>query len=108
MKKHVMLGVYSPGNTCCVLICLLPFDKLEPDDLEPSDFRHYSTNWCGCDSIERTLELRHLSLTGREFKLKKPLQFHGEDHDCGHVYPWTMLVDTIKEVQVDEDQNSKV
>lgn len=101
MKRYRTLGVYSPGNTCCILSCLLPFDELDPDNLESSDFRHSSTNWCGCDSVDRTLAVEHLSLTGREIKLKKPLHFYGEDHDCGHIYPWSMSIDTIKEVKRD-------
>ena len=43
MNKHTMLGVN--GNYCCILHCLLPFDELDLDKLESSDFTHKSTNW---------------------------------------------------------------
>ena len=49
MTKHTMLGVN--GNYCCILHCLLPFDELDLDKLESSDFTCDSTNWNGRDTI---------------------------------------------------------
>lgn len=97
MKKYKFLGMNTADNKCCVLSCMIPFDKLIPDELEASDFSHYSTNWGGRDDIERTLKLEGLQLTGKKILLKEPLAFSGEDHDSGFRYGWTISVDVIAE-----------
>ena len=99
MTKHMMLGVNE--NYCCVLYCLFSFDDLELDKLESSDFTHKSTNWCGRDTVERTLTLMKMKKTGRYYKLETPLIFMGNDCDCGHVYPWEFEVTEIWEVTND-------
>lgn len=96
MKKHVMLGV--TGNQCCLLISLLSFSSLTPEEVEASDFIHDSTNWCGCDSIERTLKLKKLVATGNKITLPHHITFHGYDEDWGHTYPWEFRVNEIHEV----------
>lgn len=96
MTKHAMLGVN--GNYCCILHCLLPFDELDLDKLESSDFTCDSTNWNGRDTIERTLALMELKKTGRKYELKRPLVYMGNDYDCGHVYHWKFEVTEIWEV----------
>lgn len=96
MTKHTMLGVN--GNYCCILYCLLPFDELDLDKLESSDFMHGSTNWNGCDTIDRTLVLKRLKKTDRKHELKSPLAYKGKDYDCGHEYPWKFEVTEIWEV----------
>ena len=75
MKKYKFLGMNTADNKCCVLSCMIPFDKLIPDELEASNFSHYSTNWGGRDDIERTLKLEGLQLTGKKILLKEPLAF---------------------------------
>ena len=96
MTKHTMLGVN--GNYCCILHCLFPFDELDLDKLESSDFTCDSTNWNGRDTIERTLALMKMKKTGRYYKLETPLIFMENDHDCGHVYHWKFEVTEIWEV----------
>ena len=76
----------------------MPIDELDLDKLESSDFTHKSTNWCGCDTIERTLALMKMKKTGRYYKLETPLIFMGNDCDCGHVYHWKFEVTEIWEV----------
>lgn len=97
MTKHTMLGVN--GNYCCILHCLLPFDELDLDKLESSDFTCDSTNWNGRDTVERTLALMKMKKTGRYYKLETPLIFVGNDCDCGYVYPWEFEVTEIWEVE---------
>lgn len=97
MKKHVTLGVN--GTKCCLLSCLLPFDGLVPEELTTSDFTHDATNWCGCDDIDRTLNLRHLRMTGRTITPPHPLHFCGTDSDMGHYYSWGFVVKTIHELE---------
>lgn len=99
MTKHTMLGVN--GNYCCILHCLLPFDELDLDKLESSDFTCNSTNWNGRDTIERTLALMKMKKTGRKYELKSPLVYMGNDYDCGHVYHWKFEVTEIWEVTND-------
>ena len=97
MKKHIMLGVN--GDNCCELKCIIPFDQLVPHELEASDFSHSATNWCGNDDIARTLGILGMKQTGRKIILKKPIVFHGNDHDCGHVYSWSFAVKEIHELE---------
>ena len=106
MKKHIFLGVNSARNTCCILKCLLPFDMLIPSEVEASDFSHSSTNWNGCDSIERTLELENKELTGRKIKLSKPIRFYGVDDDMGHSYSWEVNIDEIHELADKKEENT--
>lgn len=99
MKKHTFLGLHKSGNSCCVLRCLLPFDALDPETLDRSDFTHYSTNWCGCDSVERLCEKLGIKPTGRKICLPKAITFRGVDDDMGHSYPWTFEVSEIWETE---------
>ena len=98
MKKHVMLGVNSKTNQCCELHCLLSFDKLIDQQLEASDFKHSATNWCGCDSITRTLSFSNMNQTGRKIVLDDNIVFSGSDFDMGHEYPWKFEIDEIHEL----------
>ena len=100
MKKHIFLGVKN-GKKCCILNCLLPFDELNKniDELESSDFEHESTDWCGCDDIERTLKIRNLTLTDRKLTLNKPITFEGYDSDMDHQYHWHFSINEIYEVK---------
>ena len=97
MKKHIMLGVKN-NRLCCVLECLIPFSGLIPGEIEASDFKHSSTNWSGCDAIQRTIEIMKLKLTGNTISLPSPITFYGEDYDMGHKYPWSFDVNEIYEV----------
>ena len=70
------------------------------EEIEESDFTSYSaTNWAGYDEITRTLELKHLTPTGKKIVLDKPLRFKGKDDDMGHVYPWEVSLNEIWEVK---------
>ena len=83
MKKHIMLGVDPTRQHCCILTCLLPFDMLVPDEIEPDDFGYDATNWNGRDTIQRTLDLKNCKCTGRVIRLKNPITYHGVDSDMG-------------------------
>lgn len=98
MIKHIMLGVNSKTNQCCELHCLLSFDKLIGQQLEANDFTHRATNWCGCDSIARTLSFSNTKRTGRKIVLNNTIVFNGSDFDMGHEYPWEFEVDEIHEL----------
>ena len=101
MKKHVMLGVKDEYGLCCILRCLLPFDQLSAEDVQSDDFVHDSTNWNGCDRIERTLGILQTEPTGRRIMLNPPVIFCGVDHDMGHEYSWGFTVDEIWELKED-------
>lgn len=99
MKKHTMLGVDLDRKKCCVLKCLLSFNDLINDELEASDFTHESTNWCGCDDIERTLKLRNYKPTGCYRISKHPIIFNGHDSDMGNFHSWSFCVNEIWELE---------
>ena len=98
MKKHVMLGINSITNECCILFCLLPFNILIPSEIESSDFTSQATNWGGRDEIERTLDIINMKQTGKKIYLDKKIKFEGADSDMGHTYPWKFEIDEIHEL----------
>lgn len=99
MQRYKFLGMTADRKTACVLTCLLPFSELNAESIDVHDFHHRATNWNGRDSVERTLSLQALRLTGREIKLKTPLVFYGQDSDMGHVHSWTYPVSIIAETE---------
>ena len=99
MKKHIMLGVNTKENTCCIIECLLPFNQLKPDEIEDSDFNYSATNWCGRDDIQRTLSLENLTCTGNILKLPAPITVRGADSDMGHTCPWQFSFTEIHETK---------
>ena len=99
MKKDIMLGVNSKSNRCCKLLCLVPFERIVPSEVEATDFIHSATNWCGNDEIKRTLELIKMQQTGNKIILDKPIVFHGSDYDCGREDPWKFEVNEIHELE---------
>lgn len=103
MKKNVFIGMDKLGK-CCVLESLADFDQLcaNSNDLSSDDFIHSSTNWSGCDDIERTLRIKGLQLTKRLIELPQPLFFSGEDHDWGLDYSWLFGVLYIYETEKKE------
>lgn len=104
MEKHIMLGVN--GVNCCILTCLLPFDQLDLPTIASSDFVHDATDWCGCDRIERTMDIHGLKLTGKKIVLEKPIHFRGSDSDHGHEYPWVFTVREIHEVACETEEKT--
>lgn len=99
MKRYTYLGV--AGEYCCVLSSLAPFEQLTEhnSEIDRKDFYYEdATNWCGCDTIERTCRLEVLTATGRNIKLEYPITFHGTDYDSGHEYGWSFTVEEIWEV----------
>lgn len=106
MKKYTMIGINSiprrSGKTyCCILKCLLPFEKIVKEDIEASDFFHSSTNWGGCDELQQTISIEKLRLTGRSICLENPIIFHGADYDHGHNYGWSFTVNEICETETE-------
>ena len=65
----------------CILVSLLNFDQLIPEELETSDFIHASSNWGGRDEVSRTLGRYKARCAGRSIALKNPLIFSGIDYD---------------------------
>lgn len=101
MNKNVFLGINENGKLCCILQTLATFEQLEAEkeDIESSDFEHDSTDWYGCDRVDRTLQLRGLVKTGREIALEKPITFYGKDYDTGHMYSWRFTIFSIIETK---------
>lgn len=99
MTKYTMLGVNAVSLKCCLLSCLIPFDKLDVKNLETSDFKHDCTDWGGCDTIPRTLSTKGLKQTGSAIKLENPLSFSGTDSDMGCEHQWTFNIDEIRELE---------
>lgn len=102
MKKTRFIGFDKTGNYCCLLKSPLSFEQIKDNlyDLEVDDFIHRSTNWNGCDSLERILTFQGLRLTGRSVDLPQELVFEGEDHDMGHSYQWSFSVTRIAEAVI--------
>lgn len=98
MKFYKFLGVNTKTNKACVLSCLLDFDSLVGQELEAKAFNHYSTNWCGRDDVDRTINLQGLTPTGRKLDLSPPMVFTGTDYDCDHNYNWHFSVNQLWEV----------
>ena len=95
--KIVALGVNSETNKCCIIKSNASYKMLE-ENYDLYKVEYDSTNWCGCDKLERTLELRKIKLTGNKFNHKETVR--GTDYDCGYDYPWTFKFDKIYEVEV--------
>ncbi len=101
MKKQVFLGIDKNQERCCLLYSLVDFNflKSHKNDLESNDFTHASTNWCGCDKIERTMEIKNFKKIVKWFELPQPLVFSGSDYDYGNSYSWEFSVKYIAEVK---------
>ena len=99
MRKDMMLGVNSKSNRCCILLCLVSFERIVSSEVEATDFTHDATNWCGNDEIKRTLKLINMKQTGKKIVLDKSIVFHGSDYDWGREYPWQFEVDEIHELE---------
>lgn len=100
MKKNIFLGVNDYGM-CCLLETFLSFDQLckNSEDISSNDFSHSSTNWSGCDNIQRTLNIRHLTLNNKIIKLSKKIFFYGKDYDHGHEYDWKFGISYIYDIK---------
>ena len=102
MKKYKYLGVN--GKECCVLSSLLPFDALIPEEIEQTDFNHSCTNWCGRDTIDRTLTfISEDYKIGRKIILPKEIRYKGFDSDWGRQYDWSFVVKEIWELYEDAE-----
>ena len=100
MKKYIMLGINTnEKENCCILSCLLPFDKLTPSEVESSDFIHSAIDWNGRGSIEKTCEHLKMKQTGKKILLYEPIVFCGCDYDMGHKYDWKFYVNKICELK---------
>lgn len=99
MKKNTFIGIDKSGQYCCLLLSHLDFDVIRNNlaDLEEDDFAHDCTNWGGCDSQERTLQTKHLELTGRLVRLPHALVYSGTDFDMGRAENWDFEVAAIAE-----------
>ena len=98
--KIVALGVNSKTGKCCIIKSKASYDMLK-ENYDLYKVQYDSTNWCGCDDVERTLGLRNIKLTDKSFNHKETVR--GSDYDHGHDYPWTFKFDIVYEV---EDNNN--
>ena len=98
--KIVALGVNSKTGKCCVIKSKASYKMLK-ENYDLYKVEYDSTNWCGCDDVERTLGLRKIKLTDKSFNHKETVR--GTDYDHGHDYPWTFKFDIVYEV---EDKNN--
>ena len=98
--KIVALGVNSKTGKCCVIKSKASYKMLK-ENYDLYKVEYDSTNWCGCDDVERTLGLRNIKLTDKSFNHKETVR--GTDYDHGHDYPWTFKFDIVYEV---EDKNN--
>ena len=98
--KTVALGVNSKTGKCCVIKSNASYKMLK-ENYDLYKVEYDSTNWCGCDDVERTLGLRNIKLTDKSFNHKETVR--GTDYDHGHDYPWTVKFDIVYEV---EDNNN--
>ena len=98
--KIVALGVNSKTGKCCIIKSNASYKMLK-ENYDLYKVEYYSTNWCGCDDVERTLGLGNIKLTDKSFKHKETVS--GTDYDHGHDYPWTFKFDIVYEV---EDNNN--
>lgn len=104
IKKEKTIGCFlgvSMTGACCILFTRDSFEELQAkkDILNNTSFIHDTTSWCGCDSIDRTCEIRKLHPTGRVLQLDKAITYHGTDYDCGHHYDWSFSFNKIMEVE---------
>ena len=99
--KIVALGVNSKTGKCCVIKSKASYKMLK-ENYNLYKVEYDSTNWCGCDDVERTLGLRNIKLTNKSFNHKETVR--GTDYDHGHDYPWTFKFDIVYEV---EDNNNR-
>lgn len=98
MKKYAYLGTDESGEYGCVLLSLLSYDQLIPEELETSDFIHAPSNWGGRDKVSRIVDNEGVEFSGRAISVPDGLMFTGEDGDNGFTSWWRFKVTDIKEV----------
>jgi hypothetical protein len=104
MKKHAYLGTNKNGEYGCILVSLLSFDQLIPEELEASDFIHASSNWGGRDKVSETLRSYKARCTGRSISLENPLIISGIDYDTFSSTEWDFEVYSLSEAIVEDSR----
>lgn len=96
MKKHTFVGITSTGKAC-KLDSAYDFNQLKEntDQIERQDFIHDSSNWSGCDDVDRALKIFKVKMTSDHIHLNTPIEISGCDYDCGHSYPWSITITDI-------------
>lgn len=93
---EIAIGYNSKTKKCCVIKSVATFNMLK-QNFDLYNTRITATNWCGCDEVERTEKILNKKVNWNNgFHYQKAIQ--GEDHDCGHCYPWTFEFDMIYEL----------
>lgn len=99
--RYMYLGI-TPNNKAIILESdLSPEQIVNRNDLGilfGNSFTYYSTNWGGCDDINRVCQLKKIEITDI-ILLDEPLTFYGSDYDWGHEYDWSVVVDEIDTIQ---------
>lgn len=102
--KQTKFGCVSQEKYGCILLSLLSFDQLIPEELEASDFIHASSNWGGRDKVSETLRSYKARCTGRSISLEKPLIISGIDYDTFGSTRWDFEVYSLSEVIVEDSR----
>lgn len=94
-----MIYLCVNGNKCCILDTYLHFNELK-EFLAKNKHKSYpipgkfsSTDWGGCDDIDRTLKLYNLRLTADYIKYEGV--YEGTDYDHGHSYDFKFKFNRI-------------
>lgn len=98
--RYIYIGVTTKGKGTILESDLSPEQVVKRNDkevLSSLSFTDHSTNWSGCDDIERICDIKNIKLVD-SIKLTKPLKFYGSDYDSGHTYNWSIQVVEIRTV----------
>lgn len=99
------IGVTTKGKGTILESDLSPEQIVNRDKkevLSNLSFTDHSTNWSGCDDIERICDIKNIKCVDR-IELTKPLVFRGSDYDSGHTYEWSIKVVEIRTVAYSYD-----
>lgn len=95
MKHYHYLGCF--GGYCCVIESLVQITEENSAEVLPF-CKISSTNWGGCDKIERTLEKENLEFVGDCITLRESYAYMYEDYDNGHRLVGNFRFNRVREV----------
>ena len=95
MKHYHYLGCY--GGYCCVIESLIRLTEENSAEVLPFCKIH-STNWGGCDNIDRTCEKENLEIVGDYIYLTESYTYMYEDNDNGHRWVGNFRFNKLQEV----------
>lgn len=95
MKHYHYLG--CSGVYCCVIESLVQITEENSAEVLPF-CKISSTNWGGCDKIERTREKENLEFVGDYIPLRESYAYTYEDYDYCHRLVGTFRFNKLQEV----------